>query len=361
MAKQGVRHLVLLGRRGVMSDEAQRGVEQLQHIGVNVVVEKVDVTKSQQVAEVLIRIRQTMPPLRGVVHGAMVLDDSTILQQDRDRFHKVLAPKAWGAWHLHQHTLADHLDFFVLFSSFTAIVGNPGQASYVAANAFLDALAHFRRQKGLPALSVNWGPLEDVGYVADNPKVAAHLTQLGAKSLSSHTMLHLLGLLLGTQETQVAVAHVKPGFWVQLQASGALPRLSQLLSDSNDTNALTTTSGSVSLRDQLNASSPEEREVILISAVRSQLAKILGMRDPQQIDVEQDFFDGGLDSLMAVELEMHLESLLGCSLPQTALLDHPTISRLVHYLLHDVLRMSTEATGIPADGERTIVVAVKTT
>ena len=114
-----------------------------------------------------------MGPLRGIMHAAMVLDDAPIERLTEERMWKAMAPKVIGAWNLHTLTLDIPLDFFVLFSSFASIIGNPGQANYVAGNAFLDALAYYRRARGLPALTINWGVVGDVGHVAASPETAA--------------------------------------------------------------------------------------------------------------------------------------------------------------------------------------------
>jgi hypothetical protein len=94
--------------------------------------------------------------MRGIIHGAMVVDDAPIERLDEVRMWKAMAPKVLGAWNVHTLTADCALDFFVLFSSIASIIGNPGQANYAAGNAFLDALAYYRRARGLPALTVNW-------------------------------------------------------------------------------------------------------------------------------------------------------------------------------------------------------------
>lgn len=134
--------------------------------GVQIVVYKCDIGNRSEVAALLARIAQDMPPLRGIFHLAGVLDDGILREQCRERFDRVMAAKVQGAWNLHELSRDMPLDLFVLFSSAAAILGSPGQGNYAAANAFLDALAHHRRGLKLPALSVNWGSWDEVGMAA---------------------------------------------------------------------------------------------------------------------------------------------------------------------------------------------------
>ena len=119
-----------------------------------------------------------MPPIVGVIHAAMVLDDSIISNLNADRFRHVLAPKIKGAENLEVVTRERSLDYFVMFSSVTTLLGNPGQGNYVAGNAYMEGLARRRRQAGLPALAIGWGPITDVGVVAENERLQAGLQKL---------------------------------------------------------------------------------------------------------------------------------------------------------------------------------------
>ena len=119
-----------------------------------------------QVAELLGTIRTELPPLAGVAHLAGVVDDALLPQQTLERFRTTLAPKAFGAWHLHRLTLHDELEFFIVYSSGTSVLGSPGQANYAAANAMLDGLGAFRNSQGLPATTVNWGPWAQGGMAS---------------------------------------------------------------------------------------------------------------------------------------------------------------------------------------------------
>ena len=146
-----------MGRRGAR-DEQRSTVEELKAAGARVRVVAADVSDRSQLAEVLESIHEEMPVLAGVVHAAGVIDDGVVTNLDWQRLRGVLLPKAMGAWNLHVLTEETPLDFFICFSSMASLLGNSGQASYSAANAFLDALAEHRRARGLAATSINWGP-----------------------------------------------------------------------------------------------------------------------------------------------------------------------------------------------------------
>src|SRR5262249_32324326 len=153
--------------RSAPSDVAQNTISALEQQGAQVAVLQADVADEQAVERILEQIAASMPPLRGIVHAAGVLDDGVLLKQSWGRFERVLAPKLLGAWNLHTQTRGLPLDFFVLFSSLASVLGSPGQGNYAAGNAFLDALAHHRQSQGLPALSVNWALWAEAGMAAD--------------------------------------------------------------------------------------------------------------------------------------------------------------------------------------------------
>ncbi|MGE3806859.1 MAG: SDR family NAD(P)-dependent oxidoreductase, partial [Gemmataceae bacterium] len=162
LIERGARHLVLLGRNPP-SESAHEVIAGLEHAGAEVLVLQADVSVAADVAAALEQIARRLPPLHGVIHAAGVLDDGVLLNQTSERFARVLAAKVEGAWNLHRLTMDLPLDFFVLYSSMAALLGPAGQGNHAAANAFLDALAHHRRARGLPAQSINWGAWGEVG------------------------------------------------------------------------------------------------------------------------------------------------------------------------------------------------------
>jgi NADPH:quinone reductase-like Zn-dependent oxidoreductase/aryl carrier-like protein len=329
MVEQGARHLVLMGR-SAPSAVAREALEAMRRVGAQVVVAQADVTQEQQVASVVSEIGRSMPPLCGVIHAAMVLDDASLRQLNLDRFQKVMAPKLIGAWNLHTLTWNAPLDFFVLFSSSAALAGSPGQANYVAANVGLDALAHYRRAQGLPALSINWGRLAEVGYVARHDEIGQRLERLGVKAFTAKQAVTILARLLQLNPIQMGVMRTDWQQWGQLyRAAGEAPLLSHLMHRA-EAGGL---GEKVSLiRDSLRAAAPGERQQLLEAYLQQEVARSLRL-DPSQIDIQQSLDAAGLDSLMGLELKNRIATDLGVDLPMATLMQDPTISQLATQLL----------------------------
>jgi hypothetical protein len=138
----------------------------------------------------------------------MVIDDAPLAALTAERLRTVMAPKAHGAWLLHEATQDMDLDAFVMFSSVSSIFGNPAQGNYSAANAFLDSLAYHRRALGKPALASNWGVLGGEGYVARNERVAEFLARQGTGALAPAEVTSLIESFLSAHATQVAAIRV---------------------------------------------------------------------------------------------------------------------------------------------------------
>ena len=255
-----------------------------------------------------------------------------MLQQDRARFEKVFAPKVQGAWNLHVLTRSLPLDFFVLFSSASAVLGSAGQSNYAAANAFMDALAHHRRALGLPALSINWGAWSGVG-------MAAHLENRlqgnGLGVIPPEQGVRALGYLLTQSVAQIAVL---PSDWKKLAsqfpASGIPPLLSELIrTTSSAGKSATTTSTQRELAQRLKSASADERRDLVAGYLRTQISQVIGWATPASLDLNQPLTSLGLDSLMAVELRNRFQSDLGVVVPVAQLLQGPSVNQLSRLIL----------------------------
>jgi NADP-dependent 3-hydroxy acid dehydrogenase YdfG/acyl carrier protein len=166
MIQHGARNIVLMGR-SLPSTSVMEIVDKMTDNGINLKIMQGDVSNHADMEEVMNLIRESMPQLRGVIHAAGVLDDGSILNLTRERMEYVFKPKVEGTWNLYKSILDCKLDFFVFYSSAVSVLGSPGQGNYAAACAYQDSMAYFMRNKGIPAISINWGPWAEVGLAAE--------------------------------------------------------------------------------------------------------------------------------------------------------------------------------------------------
>ncbi|HEU4713547.1 MAG TPA: SDR family NAD(P)-dependent oxidoreductase [Pyrinomonadaceae bacterium] len=330
MADRGARNLVLAGRSGAATEEARLTVRKLEQSGVKVHIAHTDVSDANSVANLLNTI---MPPLRGVFHAAGIFDDRVLLRHDRERFARVMAPKVNGAWNLHQLTKDTPLDFFVMFSSAAAFLGLMGLGNYTAANAFLDALAHYRQSLGLPALTIDWAGWTRIGMaeVLGERRESQWLAK-GLDSLSPEQGLQAVNDLMLQSRPQVAVLKVDwPVFFKELPARRPPALLADVARSSGpSTTAKDSTSDFLS---KLNAAEPgTPRRALLREHIRQQVAKILEFDSSFVLDPHQPLAEVGLDSLMAIELRNMLSTSIDRQLPPTLLFDYPTIDSVYSYL-----------------------------
>ena len=341
LAEKGARHLVLAGR-SQPSEGALEVIETLEQQGVEVIVARGDISDRQHMEELFSKFGHALPPLRGVVHSAAALDDGSLLQLTGERFEKVLRPKVAGSWRLHELTKDLDLDFFVMFSSGATLLGSAGQANYVAACAFEDGLAHYRRSLGLPGLAVNWGPWAETG-AATRGAAIRRLPGRGLQSIESRQGLRVLQALLGQNRSQVGVLLMDWQRYLDSLPRGFNPALFaglQLTSGSTAKSEKTKAEPSRSFLTQLNQIPPGQRRKALMELIRDHAVKVLGLDSSQDVDYKQPLSELGFDSLMAVELRsvLSVELNLKRSLPATLVFDYPTIAALAEYLTKDVLQ-----------------------
>ena len=334
LVDRGARNLVLLSRSGPASDEAREALQQFEARGVKVLAAKCDVSDADALAGVLDRVRDEMPPLCGVMHAAMVLDDGLLGNLDRERFVNVLQPKVAGANNLHRLTQGLTLDYFVLFSSVTTIFGNPGQANYVAANGYLEGLARHRRMNGLPALAVGFGPIADVGVVARNRKLQDNLKNIsGARGMKSQDALDLLGQAMRRfrDDPEQAFVTIVPSDGVF-----ALDRLPVLSSPTYASwvrkRSSSADAGALDLRSLLQEKDVEEVRELVAAAVVTQVARVLRARE-ESVQRTRLLAEMGLDSLMALELGLNLEKTFGIEIPLTVSAADLTITKLADRII----------------------------
>jgi acyl carrier protein len=293
-----------------------------------------------------------MPPLRGVIHAAGVLDDHLVLNLEAESFRKVLAPKVLGAWNLHSLTADFSLDFFVVFSSVASVLGSPGQANYSAANAFLDGLAHERRSQGLPCLSINWGPWAEVGMAARASSARGVASRVMLPLEPAQALAALEQLFEKSGPAQAVAMSVD---WTQLARSfnGNQPpaMIADLMQEKARPSAAKTAReiGPRLSMQELLATPQAGRHTMLLAHVQKNLAHVMAL-DAPELDPEESMSNLGLDSLMALELQHSLEESFGVKLPLDLLMGMPSLNEFVTRLLEILAKSSAPSAPDPAPG-----------
>ena len=336
LAERGARHLILVGRRGAASPEAADGIARLEAMGVTVEAAACDVGDRASLSALLERCRAEHPPLKGIVHAAAVIEDGLIRNLDDTRIERVLTPKVEGARLLDELTRQDGLDFFVLYSSATTLFGNPGQASYVAANHWLEALAASRRGQGLPATCVRWGAIEDAGFLARNTRTRDALQErLGGSALRADDALSVLGRMLAAPGPSLGVLELDWPALARSLPTANSPRFSEVARAAGDESHQDDSDQDIA---QLLADlSPEELHGTVTELLKAELASIL-LVEESKIDVHRSVYDMGFDSLMGVELMTAIESRLGVRVPVMLLSEASTLDKLSGVLIERLTR-----------------------
>jgi acyl transferase domain-containing protein/acyl carrier protein len=326
MVDYGARYLVLNGRRGVSSNTQQEVINYLEQAGAMVLVAKADVSKEEDMIKVLTEIKTSMPPLKGIVHAAGVAGYQLIKEMDVNTIESVFRPKVIGTWILHQLTKEMDLDFFVCFSSIASLFGSPGQGNYAAANAFLDALAHYRRHLKLPALSINWGLWANGGMAS--PDFQKWLTQMGVGTLPPEQAIDVLCSLIGTNCIQTTVAKMNWDIFKELyEASKKRPLLETITGRSQEVTKQSSEQQSEILQ-RLFKTSEHEHYSLLLEYIQDLAVEILGL-NVSQFDIHQSLNTMGLDSLMAFELRNRIKTDLGVEVPLVKFLEDLNVEGLI--------------------------------
>jgi amino acid adenylation domain-containing protein len=327
LARAGYRHFCLMSRRGHLTDESAVVLNAVRAQGAVVQLVQGDAADPAAVTRALDVIARDGQSLQGVVHAAGVAHAESLATSTREDLERVYRAKVQALLVLDTRTRDRGLDFFVAFSSMVSLWGAKGQAVYAAGNHFLDDWAAIARQDGVPARTINWGPVSGGGMVPASE--LATLVTLGVRALPLETIPRLLAQAMTVSSPQVAVIDMTwDVFRAHLESRGARPFF-----DGTRTPDVT--------RDRASAAGDHDE---LRDLVRREVAMVLGHSDVSAIDTERGFFDIGLDSLTIVQLKTRLEQALGLTLPSTLGLEYPSIEALAAH----IRSMLSTTTTVPA-------------
>ncbi|MBI0300278.1 SDR family NAD(P)-dependent oxidoreductase, partial [Streptomyces sp. PRKS01-29] len=349
VAERGVRHLLLVSRRGGEAEGAAELAAELAELGAEARWVACDVADRGALAGVLAGI-PAEHPLTGVVHTAGVLDDGVIGSLTPERLARVLRPKVDAAWNLHELTRELDLSAFVLFSSAAGVFGAAGQGNYAAANAYVDALAQHRRARGLPGTSLAWGL-----WAAESGGMASELDRADVSRMSRGGVA-----ALATDEGKAlfdAAGRAGEALLVPVRLDLAAVRaeaastgvVAPLMSGLVRVPARRTAEGSAgtgALAQRLARLGGAEQLETLLELVRTQVAAVLGYATADYVDPDRAFRDLGFDSLTAVELRNRMNAVTGMRLPATLVFDYPTSLVLAEHL-RDELAGTRAQSGLP--------------
>lgn len=334
LAAKGVKKLWLTSRSGVAGKAGRSTIAALRKSGVTVEMVGNDASKPGDVEALFAEIVADDTPLKGVIHSAMSLDDQLFASLDPARIEAVMKPKIAGAALVDLASRALDLDHFIMYSSVTTLFGNPGQAPYVAANAYLESLAAARRQAGLPGLAVGWGPISDIGYLAREDQTRDLLERrMGGGLLTSVDALAALDTFLGSAATDSAIT-IAPMRWGKLAAE--LPLLQTPLFETVEQAHDVTgdVAGAVDIRELVEGLDDTAALKIIIDLLATETGRIL--RQPaSELDPRRPLTEMGFDSLMAVDLKMAVEERVGANLPLMSLSEGVGLSDLARKLLDE--------------------------
>ncbi|EXK33530.1 hypothetical protein FOMG_10801 [Fusarium oxysporum f. sp. melonis 26406] len=315
LAEHGAKNLIFVSRSGTSKPEAAALVESLEKNAVNVAVLRCDVSDYEKLSAGVHDALKTMPPIRGLIHGGMVLNDSIFEAMTYAQYQDAIRPKVTGTINLHNLTKHMPLDFFIMLSSAAGVVGNSSQANYAAGGAFQDAFAHFRTEQGLPAVTLDLGGIDDVGFVAENADYVVNLERWGYLTISQAEFFSMIKQAILQPQRSATNCQVVTGLGTQGMAeegSDASPdelpfwfrdaKFSHLLQMGRKEVHETDSENGLRLTESIPAAeSLAEATNLICDAIIEKMAKMLGI-PAEGIDASQSMAAYGLDSLVAVEL-----------------------------------------------------------
>ena len=349
MFARGARKFCLISRSNNLNDELKARIAALEAQDATFKIVDCDVCDNTGLQTLLTEI-SAEAELKSIIHAAGVINAEQIVDLSGEEFANILAPKLIGGWNLHQASKHYDLEHFLMFSSASSLLGLSGQVSYVAANTFLDTLAQYRQKAGLPATSINWGVMSDVGMVASAKNLEKFAEAEGFVATEMALAVNALDKVYDEQHTNMGVFQLKPERTAEhFPAVGNSNYFKGLLGSAADAN-----DGETLIETLERVPNAEEWLKALEDHLKKLTASII-KTSADQLSVTMKFKSLGIDSLMAVQFRNKLEKELNMKLSVADIWEHPTISEYATFLAEKLFKVTKERkTG---KSEPTIVVS----
>ncbi|KAJ5539524.1 hypothetical protein N7513_007856 [Penicillium frequentans] len=342
LVSRGARYLILLSRSGPRTTEASNLIHELKKQGATVATPQVDVGHLAKLRQVLADLSSSMPPIRGCISGTMVLRDKLFQNLTYEDWKISIAAKADVSWNLHL-TMPNDLDFFVLISSVSGVIGNRGQANYAAGNTFQDALARYRISQGLKAVTIDMGVMVNDGVAAENNSLLNAMRRFGhLMEIKQDEVLALFDYYCNPQLPVLSQDYAQPVIGlelpsvmmakgVELHHSIRRPMFSHLFRMGLDSNSLVVNDGakkgSVDRPAALRSASAEEAVSMITEWIVLQVAHILGMSETD-IETNKPLHSHGIDSLVAVDMKNWFLNELGAKVTVFDVMGNTSIKQI---------------------------------
>jgi aryl carrier-like protein len=368
MVEHGARHLIYLSRNAGLGLEDQSFFRELESLGCEIQVVKGSVSSPEDVRQA---VNEANKPLKGILQMSLVLRDQAFPRMTYDEWNAATSAKVQGTWNLHHATRAAgaNLDFFVLFSSISGVIGQPGQANYASANTFLDAFVQYRTNLNLPASAIDIGAVEDVGYVARNEGLLRKMKTANVYGLREQELLDALMLAMiprtvsQSKSCSAGYGFMDPNQFV-LGLCSTIPlsnpanrsiwkndrRMAVYHNSVNAANAPSTASSNVlnsflaTARGDASILKAPESSTILANEIGKKLFDFL-LKPEEDLDLTRPLAEIGMDSLIAIEMKSWWKQVFGSDISVLEMLATGTLEALGRHAAASLLKMAEEESG----------------
>lgn len=341
LIKKGAKNLILMCRHKP-SIEVMEQINEFRENGVNIEILYADVCDKDSLDKGITIVTKKLPPIKGVIHAAGVLRDKMIVDQEWEDFEKVLAPKVIGTVNVYNTLNKEDLDFFIMLSSMTSIIGNMGQSNYASANYFMNKIAKQMQKDGIIAYAMCWGPWQFGGMASQNKSIDENMSAMGIKAFSIETGENIIEQYFEKPYEETVILDIN---WERMNSN--LPRgwqrkfLSEIISEYPQ-NKVQKSNVNNSILEKLKGMDSDEKKEFLLNKFQQKCGKIMGFTNGKLPASDIGLREQGADSLMIFSMRNELNKLLDINLDVAAFFNYPTLIELTNYLIDEFILVKAE-------------------